>query len=659
MVNKKQSVTVKETGIYFYLFLLVILPLVLNWKIIGYDFTTSDDTTIISNNYAFLTNPKNVFKAFEMDNFLSKDGKNYYRPVQTVSFMLDAQISTEKPNVFHFLNILYHILTVIILFFLFRKLGIKDNIAFFISLLFSIHPIFTDAIAWLPGRGDLLAGLFCSVAFLTFLYYETTKNVWYFVFHSIAFALALFSKETSVFLPLAMVFYYIVVLKNKYKIRGLVPFIFPWSITVFLFFLLRHLFLNYQNVLSITAFITNLRVIPTFLGELFIPLGLSPMPVYNILLIIIGLLVISSSSVYLWKIRIGNKTLIMLGILWFLGFIIPTLFVVLTFAKARFDYLECRFYLPSIGIFIALAVLLNEIIKGKGISILLKFFIPVILIFSLVSYFYSGNFADANSFYSSIIKSNPVNAYALNVRGCIYMNQKKYDLALADFDSSIKCVSTYNEPLFNKAVLYGSINDHIRAEQFYSVALKYDTLYPGETGLGAQVYLNLSSEEWALKKSNQAKTVLIKALTKYGDNAGLHYSLGQAYYYSSDFDSAFTEFNAAINLDQNFSTYYNSRGLAEYHLNDLSGALKDFNRALELKPDFLDAWGDRGMVKIKLNDYEGAIVDFTNAISIKHDLGAAWYFRGVAYSKLNKLAEAKENLNKSIEFGYKGKELDE
>ncbi|MDR3668871.1 MAG: hypothetical protein P4L35_18720, partial [Ignavibacteriaceae bacterium] len=136
-INKKRKnpVAVKETSLYFYLSMLVILPLILNWKDISFGFTSSDDTIIISNNYNFLTNPKNVFKAFEMDNFLSKEGKGYYRPVQTVSFMLDAQISTEKPNVFHFSNILYHILTVIILFFLFRKLGIKDNIAFFISLL--------------------------------------------------------------------------------------------------------------------------------------------------------------------------------------------------------------------------------------------------------------------------------------------------------------------------------------------------------------------------------------------------------------------------------------------------------------------------------------------------------------------------------------------
>ena len=47
---------------------------------------------------------------------------------------------------------------------------------FFISLLFSVHPLFTDAIAWIPGRGDLLSGLFCLASFLSFIYYNNSYH---------------------------------------------------------------------------------------------------------------------------------------------------------------------------------------------------------------------------------------------------------------------------------------------------------------------------------------------------------------------------------------------------------------------------------------------------------------------------------------------------
>jgi tetratricopeptide (TPR) repeat protein len=654
-ISKKRSkpIHVKETSIYVYLFLLVILPLILNWKIISYDFTGLDDRGIIANNYGFLSNFNNVFKAFEKDNFISNEGKGYYRPIQTVSFIIDTQIGGEKPDVYHFSNIFYHILTVIVLFFLLRKLGVRDNISFFISLLFSIHPLFTDAIAWIPGRGDLLAGLFCSVSFLSFIYYINTKNKWYFFFHSAAFILALFSKEISVFLPVVIMFYYWVVLKNKYKISLLIPFIFVWSFSVCLFFLLRHIFLNYQDILSFKAFISNLQVIPIFLGKLVIPLGLSPMPLYDILFTVVGLILFLSSCIYIWKLKAGNKSLIILGIVWFLGFIIPAMFAGLIFAKVHSDYLECRAYVPAIGIFIAFGVLLNEIIKGKEINLLMKTFIPLIIIFSFISYNYSLEFKDTIALYSSLIKSNPGNAYALSQRGSEYLKTKNFDLALADFDNSIKASPTFSDPYFNKGIIYHFMDDHAQAEHFLSLALKYDTLYPETASLNEEVYINLSSEKLNLGKYDEMKALLKAGLRKYPDNCSMHNNLGLAYYSTGKFDSAVYEYNKAIKAEQNEFSYYNNRGMAEYDINDFAGALNDFNRTLELKPDFLDAWGNRGMTKVRLNDYEGAIYDLTKAISIKEDIGVVWYYRGVAYSRMNMMKEAKANFEKASSLGYK------
>jgi protein O-mannosyl-transferase len=638
-----------------YLFLLVVVPIALNWKNISYEFTTSDDTLIITNNYSFLSDFKNVFHAFEKDNFMSMEGKNYYRPVQTISFMVDAQISGEKPHAYHFSNIFYHVLTVIVLFFLLRKFGVRDDISFFISLLFAIHPLFTNAVVWVPGRGDLLSGLFCSAAFLSFIYYNSTRNKWYFFFHSVAFIFALFSKEISVFLPVMVISYYWFILKNKYEIKALIPFFIVWSFSVFLFFLLRYIFLNSQSLLSFKAFISNLPVIPIFLSKLIIPLDLSPMPVYNITFIITGVIILIVSAIYIRKLKKEDRSLILIGAVWFLGFIIPAMFVELAFAKVRFQYLECRSYLPSIGAFIALGIFINGIFRAKGINILAGIFIPVILIFGIISYNYSGVYTDGISFFSSIIKSNRANAYAFSERGCIYLANKNIELALADFDSSIKISPALSDAYFNKAVLFNSINNHTQAELLLSQALHYDTLYPEANNLKENVYINLSSEKLTLRKFDEAKTLLKLGISKYPDNSSLHFNLGLAYYAKTRFDSALVEYNRAIKSEQHIPSYFNNRGMAEYHLNNFNNAINDFNRALDLKPDLLDAWGNRGMAKMKLNDYEGAISDFSKAIMLNKDFGAGWYFRGLAYFKLNKIIEAESNLKKANELGYKGK----
>jgi tetratricopeptide (TPR) repeat protein len=643
-----------RTSIYFYLSVLIIIPLLLNWKITSFDFTKLDDTIIVANNHSFLSDLNNLSQAFKRDNFIVQNGKGYYRPVQTLSFMIDTQLGGENSLFFyHLSNILIHVLTVIVLFFIVRKLGVRDNISFFISLLFSVHPYFTDAIAWILGRGDLLAGLFCSIAFLSFMYYNTLKNKWLFLVHSVSFMLALFSKEISVFIPLILIYYYWFILKNKYKIRLLIPFILVWSFSVVLFFFLRSMFLDSRDVLSLQAFIYNLQVIPTFVSKLILPINLSPMPLYNVLFTSIGLIFIMSSGFYLWKLKTSDKSMIIIGIIWFLGFIIPTLFVKYTFAKVHFEYLECRAYLPSIGIFITVGVLLNEIINGKEIKILQRSFIPVIILFSVLAYFYAWDFADPLTFYSSLIKANPGNAYALSQRGCQYLLTKNFELALADFDNSIKASPTFSDPYFNKGVIYHFMNDHINAEHFLSLALNYDTLYPETAGLNEEVYINLSSEKLNLKKYDEMRALLKAGIRKYPDNCSLHNNLGLAYLSTSKFDSAVYEFTSAIKNEKNEYSYYNNRGRAEYNLNDFTAASNDFSRVLDLKPDYIDAWGNRGMTKVKLNDYEGAINDLTKAISMKQDIGVVWYYRGLAYSKLNKQPEAERDWAEAGKLGFK------
>jgi protein O-mannosyl-transferase len=646
--HKKLPASPKRKNItYVYLILLVILPLILNWKIIRYDFTGFDDKAIISNNYDFLSDFKNVFKAFDKDNFISKEGNAYYRPIQTVTLMIDAQINGEKPYIYHLSNLLYHLLNVIVLFFLLRKLGVRDKIAFFVSLLFSIHPLFTDAIVWVPGRGDLLAGLFCSVSFLSFIYYFSTKNIKHIFLHSLTFLLALYSKEISVFLPFVIIIYYWGVLKDKHEIKVMIPFFIIWSIAVFIFSLVRYSILNNQTILSFKAFLRNLPVIPIFMSKLIIPVGLSPMPIYDLLFTIIGILLFILLCVYLWKLKSGNKSILILGIIWFIGFIIPAMFADISYAKVHSEYLECRAYLPSIGVFIALAILLNMKIKREGMILLIKTGIPILALFTFITYTYSSVFSDVTTFYTSLINSNPRNAFALSQRGCSYLYTRNFDLALNDFDNAIRYGPTYSDSYFNKGVLYNLKDDHINAEKYMSMALKYDTLYKEEASLCEKVYVNLSSEKLNLKKYEEAIALLNAGIRKYPADCSLHNNLGLAYFYVAKYDSAIFEYNKAINAKPKESTYFNNRGMAKYCIKNFSDAINDFNSALELTPDFLDALGNRGMSKFNLNDYAGTIDDLTKVINIKPDVGIVWYYRGLAYSKINKHKEAEDDWAKA------------
>ena len=652
MKNKKKKVvtSVKEINIYICLSLLVMVPLILNWKIINYDFTRLDDSSIIINNQSFLSNFSNVFKAFQYDNFISKDGKNYYRPVQTLTFMIDAQISGEKPQAYHFSNLLYHILTVIGLFILLRLLGIKNNLSFFLSLLFSVHPLFTDAIAWIAGRGDILVGLFGTLSFILFIKYNDTKYKLYFFLHSAAFAAALFSKEISVCLPIVILVYYWFVKNNKYKIRELFPFIASWCIIILSFLFLRSQYVHPDDLISLESFVRNLPVIPIFFVKLFIPLNLSPMPVYDITYTIMGTVFALSLIYYILKVKLVNSKSIMLGILWFLAFVVPAMFLRIHQADFSFEYLECRAYMPSIGIFIAVGMFFNEISKKD--DKLLRFIIPLIIVYSVITFIYSGIFASPMVFYSSVIDSNPKNAYALCSRGNLYSAVGDFSRALVDYDNATTAVPYFSEPYYDIGSIYNSSGNYILAEKFLGDALKYDTLYPSINRLYDYAYVNLSSEKLTLKKYDEAIKLLNKAKIKYSGNFSIHNNLGLAYYSKSEYKSALSEYDQAIALIQTKYAYYNNRGMAKYRLKEFAGALEDFNSALSLNPEFLDARVNRGVTKVEVNDYQGAISDLTTSILSNPKNGIAWYFRGVAYSKLNKDSEAEADWVKAHDLGF-------
>jgi protein O-mannosyl-transferase len=656
MVNKPASRrTESKTGKgkkHLYLFILVLLPLSLHWKNINHEFTTLDDTDIIKTNYTLLSDFTQILTVFQKDNFISKNGNNFYRPIQTVSFMADAYLGGDKPQIYYLSNLFYHIMTVILLFFLFQKVEIGENISFLFACVFAVHPLLTDAIAWIPGRGDILAGLFGAASFYTFIEFNLSKKKRYFVIHSIVFFAALFSKEIVVMLPIILSFYYWFVLKKKDSLKELIPFIAYWAIIICTFFILRHTFLNTKNYISFSSFLSNLQVIPIFFAKLVIPLGLSPMPVYDFVFTAAGIMIIILFSFFLLRAKHNDKFLVLLGIIWFLCLTIPAMFVRLPFAKFRFDYLECRAYLPSIGMLIAGGVIVQSFIRGKGYKVPIRVIVPIILFFSIITYNYSNLFATPYKLFSSVIESNSNNAFALNERGCIHLYSNNIQAALADFDNSIKICPAYSVPYFNKGALYNHINDHIMAEHFYSLALKYDTLYHEENNQDESSYICLSTEKMILNKYGETIELLKNGLRKFPLSNDLHNTLGMVYYSKGKFDSALYEYNKAIEGEKENPEFFNKKGMAEYHLGDNTSALSDFNRALAIKPDFMDAYGNRGLVRLELKDYKGAVSDLTSAIQLSPATGSLYYYRGEAYIELGRSPEARADWEKAIQLGY-------
>ena len=198
--------------------ILFVLSIALYYQTLSYTYAGDDDLLIIRDQKEFLSNPGNLGEAFFRDAYVGKDNSVFYRPLQTVSFILDYQM-VSRPNdlmPFHLTSILINFFSSLLLFYILIKFSISRPVALFMAGLYAVHPMFTQAISWVPGRGDLLAGMFSLAAVLAYISYSRTGKKAGLVLHIVAYLLAVLSKETTVFLPLAIIAYEILINKQTH-----------------------------------------------------------------------------------------------------------------------------------------------------------------------------------------------------------------------------------------------------------------------------------------------------------------------------------------------------------------------------------------------------------------------------------------------------------
>ncbi|MBZ0271030.1 tetratricopeptide repeat protein [bacterium] len=181
----------------------------------------------------------------------------YYRPIVTLTYMLDFRLWGLNPAGYHITNIATHVLATIFLFLIFLRLfDGKAAAPFLAALLFAVHPIHTETVTWIAGRTDSICGMFFFGALLAYMIwaerFARMKGItrpgfppagpeesatqagrrarWLFV-SAASFAVALLSKEMAIMLPAVLVLY-LVTFVTGLSWRRLLPF--AWSLAVFI-----------------------------------------------------------------------------------------------------------------------------------------------------------------------------------------------------------------------------------------------------------------------------------------------------------------------------------------------------------------------------------------------------------------------------------------
>jgi hypothetical protein len=436
-IRKSQS---EDSKLLKYPYLVILaLVLIVYVQTLKFDFVYLDDDLIILDNYEKICSLSNIVNSFTME-YGFNQGTPYYRPVTNISFIIDAQFSGKSPVFYHLSNLVFNFLTASFLFALFLRLNFRKELSLLLALIFAVHPMLTNAVVWIVGRNDMLAGLFSVLSFIYFLkYIKEYKNKDLYL-HSLFYLIAVFSKEVSLILPLVCA-HYLFWLERKSSNKAVwVKLAVFWIIPVAFSQILKTAFIpSAQNVTyGLLAIIANIRTVPEIFAKIFIPLNIAVLPTFTDTWTIIGLIILILFLALPFIIKGIDLKKYYFGVTWLILFTLPGLFIIYSDQKEKFEYLDCRFYLPMIGILISL----GEVFSAKGFNIhknkQLAISIGIICLFSVLTFIQSKKYENAIVFAQNAIESNPERAFFYEKLADYYFTKQDFPKAIIYLTKTIE-----------------------------------------------------------------------------------------------------------------------------------------------------------------------------------------------------------------------------
>ncbi len=183
---------------------LLAIPLLLYRPVLQHDFLKLwDDDAYVTDNPRVrtgltLTNVRWAFTSFEQSN---------WHPVAWLSHMLDCQLFGLNPGAQHGVNVLLHAANVLLLFWILRKATGTVWRGFFVALIFAVHPLNVETVAWIAQRKSLLSAFFSLLTVAAYGWYVRRGGWSRYLLLALLFALSLMAKPMAVSLPLLMLLF--------------------------------------------------------------------------------------------------------------------------------------------------------------------------------------------------------------------------------------------------------------------------------------------------------------------------------------------------------------------------------------------------------------------------------------------------------------------
>jgi tetratricopeptide (TPR) repeat protein len=522
-----------------------------------------------------------------------------YHPLTLISLGIDRVTGGNGAFMYHFTNLLMHLLNSFLVFLLVKRLTRNNLLAILTFLLFGVHTLHVESVAWIAERKDVLYSCFYLLSLIVYTTYASNRKGKYYGLALLFFLLSLLAKGQAVVLVVILPFIDYLKGRKWFSTKVLlekVPFlilslVFGWiafraqeSVTA----------INFTNFTLPERFAFACFGLVEYLIKSIVPIGLSALYPYPPRLLngnipsfywffIIALPVLSAGCYFLFR----RSKVYVFGISLFLLNLLPLLQLIPVGGAMMADR---YFYIPSVGLLLCFAWGLTEIRNTK-----IRYSLALLFVVALSGLTFARCMVwkDSLTLWNDVTGKYNYSPVAFTKRGVVYSNLGEWDLAIDDYSRAIAIYPKYTDALDHRGVAYANLRQFDKAIADFSSVIGIDANF-----------------------------------------TMAYYNRGIAYGNLGQNDKAIADFSSALGSDPNLTNAYYNRGVSYATLGQWDKAIADYTVVTENTPDYADAYCNRGVAYANLGQYENALADFSRAVEIDPNNAVAYSNRQKAYEKL-------------------------
>src|SRR5438552_10446874 len=566
-------------------------------QVIGHHFTNFDDDSYIKENSMVNRGVTPAGLAWAFTTFHGA----YWHPLTWIAHMIDSQLFGMFAGGHLLVNALIHVTnTLLVFWFLFRSTRARWLSAL-VAALFALHPLHVESVAWAAERKDTLSTFFGLLSLIAYVRYAEAPSVRRYAWTAITLALGLLAKPMLVTWPFVMLLLDYWPLgrwqsaKSKAQEKKLIKLILE-KIPLFILVAasavitliaqsrggavrtLAHepLALRLSNTLVSYAKYLLLTFWPNDLA-VYYPLAPGGIPGWQIVGAAFLLIGITAFCFLQRKIR----PYLILGWLWFLGTLVPVIGLVQVGGQTMADR---YFYIPSIGLFVALVFGLADLVKSWRLrhSLCGGISAAALLILATLTNVQIQRWHDSFTLFEHTLSVTPPNLRIEHNLGVALGASNRFDEAATHFEKALQIDPNFYDGLVAMSVTRSHQGRMPEAIEYFQAAIRLQPDTP-------KAHVQLAHALWEQNRDQEALEEMRRALQSAPRDADIRGDFGLALAMVGRLPEAIEQPHEALQLNPNSAENHNNLGLALLASGKARESIPEFEAALRLKPELKGA----------------------------------------------------------------------